>query len=465
LDLRDLALLAILAGSVPLVLVRPWIGVLLWYWIGLMNPHRLTWSFMYDFPVAMLVGAVTLVALVLAQLMGRERQLPPYSGETVLILLIAVWFTLTTANAWMPEQAWGYWEQFMKILLFTLVTSMLVYGRKRTEWLMIVFGVSLAFYGAKGGIFTLLTGGQYHVVGPADSFIGGNTNLGLALVMTMPLILVLAQKARTGGLACLPDRPWVRLAGWGGYGAFWLTGLATVFTYSRGALLGLAAIGPFVFQRMRYKPVLIALAIIGISSLAVLVPEKLVDRAETIQSYQQDYSAMQRIQAWGVSWNIARDHVLGGGFQLVNVSDSVWLGYANFMGEWVNHARAAHSIYFQVLGHHGFVGLALYLALLGGTMLALFRLVRRARLREDTAWISGYAWALLVGMIGFAVCGAFLSMAYFTLFYAFLAGSMVLQREYASAVRQSATERDSERSYRGLPGSHGHASHKVAGRR
>lgn len=437
-DIRDIALFIVLIGSVPIILWRPWIGILMWYWVGLMNPHRLTWGFMYDFPAAMLVGATCLAALVLA----RDRRMPPFTRETVLLLLMIGWFTLTTASAWVPSMAWGYWEQAMKVLAFTLVSAMLVYGRRRTEWLMIVIAGSLAFYGVKGGLFTLFTGGEHRILGPPQSFIGGNTSLGLAMLMVMPLILALARHARAGTLSCVPDRSGVRLAGWGGYAAFWLTGLAAVFTYSRGALLGLAAISPFVFLKMRYKFVLLALAFAGASTILALVPEKLIDRVETIENYEQDRSAMQRIQAWGVNLNIALEHPLGGGFQLVYVDDTTWLEYANFLGEWANEARAAHSNYFQVLGHHGFIGLALYLGLLVCVLASLFKMAWYAGASMETAWIADYAWALMVGTIAYAVAGAFLSLAYFTLFYAFVAATIILRREYEFALERIATNEE-----------------------
>lgn len=435
-DLRDIALFLVLAGSVPVILWRPWIGILMWYWVGLMNPHRLTWGAMYDFPAAMLVGATALVAMVIA----RDRRPPPLTRETVFLCLMMAWFTLTTAYAWVPSMAWNYWEQAMKVLGFTLVSTMLVHGRHRVEWLLIVIAGSLAFYGLKGGMFAILTGGANRVLGPPQSFIEGNTSLGLAMLMVMPLVLVLARRARSGRLTCLPFGRWMKPAGWAGYGVFWLTGIATVFTYSRGALLGLAAIAPFVFLKMRYKPLLLAIAVLCGSTVLTLIPDQLIDRAQTIEKYEEDRSAMQRIQAWGVNLNIALEHPLGGGFKLTYIDDATWLSYANFLGDWANESRVAHSNYFQVLGHHGFVGLALYLGLLIGCLISLFQLSLRARHYPQTDWIADYAWALMVGMIAYAVAGAFLNLAYFTLYYAFVAGTIVLRREYDLAVAVEAVK-------------------------
>ena len=42
--LRDLLVFAIVFGSIPFILRRPWIGVLMWVWISVMNPHRLSWG-------------------------------------------------------------------------------------------------------------------------------------------------------------------------------------------------------------------------------------------------------------------------------------------------------------------------------------------------------------------------------------------------------------------------------------
>lgn len=424
--LRDIVLFMILAASVPVILRSAWIGILMWYWIGLMNPHRLTWGFMSDFQAALLVAATTLIALAFT----KEREMPRLNREVVLLLLMALWFTVTSAFAWIPDAAWGYWEQVMKTFLFTVLTPVLISGKYRTQWLMIVVAGSLAFYGVKGGIFTLLTGGQHPVLGPARSFIDGNTTVGLAMLMTMPLILVLARQMRSGRLSCIGTQPWVRLGGWFGYAAFWLTGLATVFTYSRGALLGLAAIAPFIFLKMRYKVVLAGLAIFGFSSVLVLVPDQLIERANTIANYTEDWSAMQRIQAWGVNFNIAVDNPLGAGFLLEHAHPERWLSYANFIGPWGRQVFVAHSIYFQVLGQHGFVGLGLYVALLFSAIMSLWRLSLRAKKRDETYWIAEYAWALYVGVIAFAVAGAFLNLAYFTLLYAFIAAAIVLRREY-----------------------------------
>ena len=75
--------------------------------------------------------------------------------------------------------------------------------------------------------------------------------------------------------------------------------------------------------------------------------------------------------------------------------------------------KAAHSIYFEVLGDHGFVGLALYLAILAAAWLNTFQVLNVTRTRPDLAWAHELARMLQISLVAFLVGGAALSMAYY----------------------------------------------------
>jgi len=425
--MRDLLLLTVLVGLVPAILARPWLGILAWYWIGLMNPHRFGWGFITDAPVAMLVGLVTLFGL----LFTRERRGIPVTTETVLLLLFAAYITMTTLTAWVPDEAWAQWEKVMKILLMTFVTPLLIYGGRRIAALLLVIALSIGFFGFKGGLFAIATGGSHMVLGPNGSFIEGNTTLGLAMIMVLPLLLVSARLLRERRIDLPLLTHWPTRLGYGLYAAFWLTIVAILATYSRGALIGLLAVAPLLFWHMRRKAVLVTLLVLAVGVTGVSVPDKLLDRWRTVESYQEDHSAMQRIQAWGVNWNIAVENpALGAGFRMASMPDQVWLGYANWVEPWASRARAAHSIYFQVLGHHGLAGAGLFFALLGSTLLTLRRIRRQASDR-GVVWLAEYAWAIQVSLFGYLVAGTFLDVAYFDLLFVFVALSVVMQRELA----------------------------------
>ena len=417
--MRDLALATLVAIMLPFCFRRPWMGILFYVWFSLMNPHRLTYGFAYSMPWAFIIAVTTLAGM----LVFKERKSIAWTPPMVLMLACLVYFTLTTFFAQSGSYAWDACNRFAKIVLIGLVLPIAIYGRMRIKYALMVTALSVGFYGFKGGVFTLTHGGAFQVRGPASSFIEDNNALGCALVMVVPLLLWLARDE---------SRKWLRRLY---FVTMWLTMLSAVFTYSRGAMVGLAITAPMLFLRSKRKAlvilVLVPVAYFGSS----LVPTELYDRAHSIEDYQTDTSAMQRLQAWGVAYNVAKERPFtGGGFMFEMVPDDVWLSYAPFMVENAsNYARAAHSIYFQVLGNHGFVAFGLFMGMLVTTLLSLRRMRRLALTRPDTAWIADMASAIQISMLGYMVSGAFLSLAYFDLPYILIAITATLHRELVEA--------------------------------
>ena len=94
--MRDLLVLLLVCASIPLIIMRPWIGVIVWSWLGYMNPHRLAWGFAYDYPFAQVVAAVTLASLLAAMFMGKEKLRAEGSVTLCLWLALVLWMNLTT---------------------------------------------------------------------------------------------------------------------------------------------------------------------------------------------------------------------------------------------------------------------------------------------------------------------------------------------------------------------------------
>jgi putative inorganic carbon (hco3(-)) transporter len=81
----------------------------------------------------------------------------------------------------------------------------------------------------------------------------------------------------------------------------------------------------------------------------------------------------------------------------------------------------AHSIFFEVLGEQGYVGLVLFLLMGLLTLLLASRTIRLAKGREDLQWAALLAGMLQVSLVGYVVGGLFLGLAYFDLPYSLLA--------------------------------------------
>src|SRR5690348_5805230 len=154
--MRSILVAGIVFALLPVILFKPYIGVLVWSWLSYMNPHRLTYGFAYDFPFAYIVALVTMAGAVFA---GQLRRVP-----------FIAWMAVTTAFALYPAEALVQLERVAKIQLMTFVTIMLMYTRQRLQALVWVIVLSLGWFGVKGGIFTILTAGEYRVWGPPGSY-------------------------------------------------------------------------------------------------------------------------------------------------------------------------------------------------------------------------------------------------------------------------------------------------------
>ena len=322
-----------------------------------MNPHRLCWGFAVDQPFAMIVAIVTLVSV----LMSKEPRKIPWTRETIVLLLFIAWMLLTTFFSVYPVLAWPHLSKVAKIQLMIFVTLMVMQSKERINLLVWVMALSLAFYGVKGGIFTIVNGGVFHVKGPEGSFIGGDNEIGLALVMTIPLLRYLQLITRNvlvkNGLTV----------------AMGLSALAAVGSQSRGAMLGIVSMGTFFWLKSRNKVFTALLAAVAAALILTVMPQAWFDRMSTIQGYEQDESAMGRINAWHMAFNLAKDRPLGGGFDAFQ-----WDMFAIYAPD-PDNVHDSHSIYFEVLGEHGFVGLGLFLALGLMTWFTASWIVKRAR--------------------------------------------------------------------------------------
>ena len=404
--MRDIALALFIFGMLPVILMRPYIGLLVWSWIGYMNPHRLCYGFAVSFPWVQMVAIVTLASLFLS----KESKRIPSSTVSVLLVMFLLWTGLTTFFAAVPDSAWAAWLEFAKVLVMVFVTLALVNNRERIHWLVWVIVVSLGFYGVKGGVFTLLRGGVNHVFGPPASFIADNNALALALCMTLPFMRYLQLHS---------SRKIVRM----GLGlSMLLTGIAVLGTYSRGGLVALVIVAGALFLKSRGR-LAVALVIVVVGFTAYhFMPAQWTDRMGTLHHAEQTDSGETRIQSYEFALNVALHRpLLGGGFNVYQ-SDNLWRSY----GPEGAIPRAIHSIYFRVLGEQGFPGLVLFLMLLFASWKNCSRVRKKTRDIPDMKWAFDLASMLQVGLVAFMTAGAFLPMTYFDLTYQLMALSAIL---------------------------------------
>ena len=407
--MRDILLTVIVLVLLVRTLRRPETGAYLWAWLSLMNPHRMSYGFALSVPWAYATAVVTLASM----LFSKSRKPLPLNGGTVGLLVLWGWMTLTSAVSINPtDMVWERWTFVSKIYVMLLATLMVIRGRKQTDTLVWVVVASIAFFGFKGGIFTIATGGAYRVWGPPGSMVEENNSLAVALIIVLPLLYYLRHVATNRWLRHFLVLTMV------------LVGAAILGSQSRGALVGLLVmvfvLGTKTKYPVRFSMVLLTIVAIGIA----FMPDTWSSRMDTIQNFGEDSSAMSRLYTWHTLWNVAVDRPLvGAGFR----ADTTALfaryaptgqQYAIFQGaSWV-----AHSIYFQALGEHGFVGLLLYLFLWVWVWVTSSRLSKQAeKLSEVDAWVPMLLRMCQVSTAGFCAGGAFLSLMNFDLPFYILA--------------------------------------------
>ncbi|MBI5256406.1 MAG: putative O-glycosylation ligase, exosortase A system-associated [Burkholderiales bacterium] len=417
--MRDIVLTLVVMGLLPFILRSPVIGAYAWAWLGMMNPNRAVFGFARSLPFSQVVAIATLLSLLMNK---KDRKPFPVDAISITLLLLMVWMSVTSFFAINPksDMVLDRWIFVLKIQFMIWVTMMLVRGRKDIERLIWVMTLSIGFYGFKGGFWTLVTGGSVRIWGPAGGMIEGNNELAVALAMLVPMMVYLI-RVSTG--------KWVRR----------LLILGTVLmtfsilgSQSRGALLALVAMGFFLGIKGKHPVRSSVLIGVLLATAIAFMPDSWTQRMDTIQEYQADGSAMQRIYTWKTLWNCALDRPLvGAGFHADNLD--VFNRYAPRGGEFEHMyqegmLRVAHSIYFQMLGEHGFPGVGLFI------LLGLLAWRMAGQLAKETkdhpvygSWVPQLAPMIQVSLVGYAVGGAFLSLGYFDLPYYIVALVSVLR--------------------------------------
>ena len=368
---------------------------MLWTWLSIMNPHRYTYGFAYSMPLAAIAVGVTFVGLMFT----KERASPFKNSVVTVLVLFMLWMTASWLLGLDPGGDYEQWKKVMKIDLMILVALVLLHSKQHIVVLVAVAAGSLALLGAKGGLFTLMTGGGFRVWGPPGSFIEDNNEFALALVMIIPLLRFLQMQL---------ESKWARH----GMTALMLfCAVAVLGSQSRGAFLAIAAMTTLLWWRGKNKLSVGFVLAMAVPLMLAFMPDEWFMRMSTITDYETDRSAIGRLSAWWTAWGIAMHYPFGVGFDIAR-ADLV-AAYSPYPFA----VHAAHSIYFLVLGNHGFVGLALFLFIWILTWRSAGWLRTEGLRHGQTKWCADLGAMCQVSLIGYAVGGAFLSLSYFDLPY------------------------------------------------
>lgn len=408
--MRDLAVLVAMVLFVTMALRHTFSAYLLWGWSGLVGLNYYIFGFMGGVQYVTIFALITLAGIAMRP---KERGIS-LVNPTSMLMAAFVAHGLACAIFAYPglDRNWELWSNVAKTVLFCAFMPMLAHDRLRIHAVVLMIAISLSLHSVLDGLKFIASAGAHN----AQSIpkFGDNNHLALVLVMLLPFFFYLFVHSRR------------RLARWGFAGAALLTVMAVLATDSRGGFLGmfLVAVALVLNTKRRW----LALVVVALGATVVLntATDNWVERMQTIQSAESDASFMGRVAAWKVSSAIAVEHpIFGGGFRALQ-SKPIWDQFKSSQGllgfvdtpQLSRSGVAAHSIWFEVMGDQGFVGLLLFMLLIGNVLVVRRAVWQRVRLLgPEHRWAGDLADALGVSMLAFVVTGSALSAAYFELPY------------------------------------------------
>lgn len=429
---RSLILISVLLALLPLAIVMPHVGLLLWAWLDFMQPHREVYGFASDLQLNLVVAVGTILGVIVS----KERKLPDFTMTTIWLLLLTLWVFVSHFNSLAPHHSWAYTDRAWRVYTFIFMILILINTKTRMHALLWILGISMAYYSLKGGIFTILTGGQARVWGPPTTVIGDNNHLAIATASIIPILNYLRLQSRN---------IYVQI---GLVGCMVLSVVSVVGSLSRGGFVALVVCGLMFWWRSQHK-MLIALAGFILMIPAVLaIPQNWIERIQTIEEFNTDMSFLGRIHAWENNLEMAMNYPLTGAGLRVPYIQSIVDMYQTEGRD----ARAAHSMYFEILGGTGFVGFFFFMMFLVSGWLCFSKVRKRTRDLPEWEWAHTLATMSQVSLASFFVGGASVSMEFWSGYMAIIAigaNLLVLVKKSVDVPQSAPVETVTRRRQRG----------------
>ena len=393
---------------------RPFVWLLLYLYVDIVQPQVITWGFLSHVPVSLIAFAAAFMGWLVFDKKADSR----FTMRQGLLLLLLLYCGYTTITAAYPEDAPEKWGWVWKALLFAIFMPLTLRTRLRIEAVALVMVLAASALIIDGGIKTVGGGGGY---GTLRIFVDSNSGLfegSIISAVAISIIPIVVWLSKHGTVFPTDWRVMTFAAA-----LIFACALIPVGTQARTGLVCVAILCMLYLRTAKHR-FLIAGGMALVVVLAVpFLPQSFMKRMNTIENHQSDQSASTRLAMWKWTWEYAKQHPFGGGFYayqsavvhydtyVAKTSGSTTVVEATPVEE---KGRAYHSSYFEMLGEQGYPGLALWLALqlTGVLQMELIRRKWRARTGPDEAWVAPLANALQLAHIVYMVGSLFVGIAF-----------------------------------------------------
>jgi len=433
--MQALFILGCWVSLIALGCVAPFVMALAYIWVDLFRPHDVAPALGQLLPFSLATAVLTIGAYLVL-----DRRAPPRLGLlTALMVIWAVWITLTTTWALFPAAAWVKWDWAFKTVLFTALLPFCFRSRIQIEAALIVILCCIASNVVPFAIkVTFDSGGYNRALGLVDlngGWGGEGSTLSTYAFACLPLVAYLQRHSLLA-----PARGWLR---WVYLAAPGIAAIGAFGTFARAALVAGFVWAVLTWWQSRRKLMMAVVMAAAVTAVVPFMGDAWMARISTITAPREDQSANVRLLVWGWTIDFANRLPAGGGFNSYLANRFETRSPSGV--EVVEEGRAFHSIYFEVLGEHGWVGLAIFLAIFGVFFLDMWRIRRRVRHRPDLEWIGDLARALSLSMAIFMAGAAFVGVAFsplqYYLFALAVSASAALRRAAAAPASAPAEPR------------------------
>jgi len=381
------------------LLSNPFIGIATYVWLEYFYPQYFMWGSLKTIPYSLILFSIIFISLI------RDKNLNPLNNKFCILLFIFFsHISLSTYYAIYPLVALVEYERTAKVLLSALLIYYSATSIFRVEFLIKMLLGAVGFFIIKGAIITLLTGGGgLTVIGADKSFIADRGTFSIAIVMLLPFIFYFYTTTKN------------KLVKYTLIGFMIFSIITILGTYSRAGLITITFVFMcYLFTKIRLKNFLFILIIIPIA--INFIPGKWIERMETISTYEEDKSAMGRINAWKYGLELAQEKpLLGGGPQ-------AFRGNLIFFPNGKIKFVEAHSYVFELLGELGILGCLIFLYLIKSS----YKILGEIKKSSDNNYRL-LAIALRYSLTAYLVGGLFVSIAFHGLVYYLMALSFALR--------------------------------------
>jgi probable O-glycosylation ligase (exosortase A-associated) len=384
--MRDYVVLIFLAGCIYAALKKPWLGVLSLAVFSYLNPHAYAWGFVRSLPVYY----VLFLVVAFRTFTAKDKDSIPKDWRITVFIILWIYFAITSTQAYFPDIAWQRFWFITKIYLPFFFTLVLINTRFKLYCLVVTIAASIGIVAVKGGLFAILHGFSARVYGPPATQFEENNAFAVAMLICIPLLLIWQRETRNslfkrGILLAIP-----------------IIYAASLSSWSRGALITMSVLTLMLILNSKHKFLAIPLVLVGAFFVKDYLPQEWFGRMHTLETYQEDSSAMSRIQAWTDGWNHTLEHPFVG---------------AGFDGWREVTQRDWHSSYVEMFSEHGFIAFGLWLSLIVGTLISMTTLPKKTFQVEGMEWVANYCFMLRASLICYMVGTAFLGLSYWDLLY------------------------------------------------